>query len=240
MKGRMRKEKKETVVSALEKEKKPQPIKSEEPPVVVEKPNEEAIKNLPIIQDLNLKVTALAEALSGSFAEVNIKFESYDVQTKDTNKKITALGQAVSILNDEFSKFMETLQAKLASAPPIPGGDNTPPGTSIVSSKRVGLEKPLATEPEPPPSTGDKLLQWANLLAGLAGSGQPATSGGGTNATDLLKLVLQLQDNAEERALKRTESSIKNIAAIANLLMGKKIELPLETTKSETKEHYSP
>ena len=225
----------------MEKEKKPQPIKSEEPPVIVEKSNEEAIKNLPVIQDLNLKVTALAEAVSGSFAEVNKKFESYDVQAKDTNEKITALGQAVSILNDEFSKFMETLQAKLAGAPPIPGGDNTPPGTSIVSSKRVGLEKPPATEPEPPTSTGDKLLQWANLLAGLAGSGKTeGGGGGGVNATDLLKLVLQLQDNAEERALKRTESSIKNIAAIANLLIGKKVELPMETTKSETKEHYSP
>ena len=226
----------------MDKEKKkPQPIKSEEPPIIVEKSNEKAIKNLPVIQDLNLKVTALAEAVSGSFVEVNNKFESYDVQVKDTNEKITALGQAVSILNDEFSKFMETLQAKLAGAPVAPG-DNTPPGTNIISSKRVSLEKPLATEPtEPPPSTGDKLLQWANLLAGLAGSGKTeAVSGGGTNATDLLKLVLQLQDNAEERALKRTESSIKNIAAIANLLMGKKVELPIETTTPETTPYHKP
>ena len=229
----------------MDKEKKkPQPIKPEEPPVIVEKPNEEAIKNFPIIQDLNLKVTTLAEALSGSFAEVNKKFEGYDIQVKDTNEKITALGQAVSILNDEFSKFMETLQAKLAGASTAPGADNTPPGTSIVSSKRVGLEKPPITE-EPPPSTGDKLFQWANLLASLASPGQPvavASGGGMGTATDLLQLVLKLQDNAEERALKRTESSIKNIAAIANLLMGKKVELPMESTepiKPEIVKHAS-
>ena len=57
-------------------------------------------------------------------------------------------------------------------------------------------------------------------------------------ATSLLELVLKLQDNAEERALKRTESSIKNIAAIANLLMGKKVELPLETTTPETTSYH--
>ena len=222
----------------MDKEKKPQPVKLEEPPVTIEKLNEEATKGLPSIQNLNLKVTTLAEALSGSFTEVNKKFERYDNQTKDTNEKITALGQAISILNNEFSKLVETLQARLAGVPVAPG-DNTPLGTDISSSKRVDLEKPSGAE-LPPPSAGDKLLQWANLLAGLAGSGQPAAAaGGGANATDLLKLVLQLQDNAEERALKRTESSIKNIAAIANLLMGKKVEIPIETAKPETTPHLT-
>ena len=229
----------------MDKEKKkPQPIKPfKEPPVIVEKPNEEKIKNQPVIQELNLRVTALAEAVSGSFVEVNKKFQSYDIQAKDTNEKITALGQAVSILNDEFSQFMENLQAKLTGAPAIPGGDNTPPGTNIISSKRVPLERaaPAAIIPETPPSTGDKLLQWANLLAGLAGPGKSEGGGGGLGqASSLLELVLKLQDNAEERALKRTESSIKNIAAIANLLMGKKVEVPIETTKPETTPYHKP
>jgi hypothetical protein len=213
-----------------EKEKKNlQPPKLAEPPKVKETINEEAIKNFPIIQDLNIKITALAEALSGSLTEVNKKFESYDIQIKDTNEKITALGQAVSVLNEEFSNFMKDLQAKLAPPPAIAEGDNTPPGTSIVSSKRVEIEKPsVAESPPAPATTGDKLLQWANLLAGLASSGAPS-SGGGANATDLLKLVLQLQDNAEERALKRLDTSIKSITMIANLLTGKKIEVPEET-----------
>jgi len=219
----------------LEKEKeKPQLPKLAEAPELKETTNEEAIKNLPVIQDLNIKITALAEAFSGGFTEVNKKFEGYDVQVKDTNEKITALGQAISVLNDEFSNFMKTLQAKLAPASAISGGENTPPGIAAVSSKRVDVEKPPTIKP-PPTTTGDKLLQWANLLAGLAGSGQPsgASGGGGANPTDLLKLVLQLQDSAEERALKRQETSVKNIALIANLFMGKKLELPTEEKKIE-------
>ena len=225
----------------MDKEKKkPQPIKPEEPPVMVEKLNKEAIKDFPVIQDLNVKVTALAGALSGSLTEVNKRFENYDIQVKDTNEKITALGQAVSILNDEFSEFMKNLQARLAGAPVVPGADNTPPGTSIVSSKRVDLEKSPPTVETPAPSAGDKLLQWGNLLASLAGSGKTESGGGLGQASSLLELVLKLQDNAEERALKRTESSIKNIAAIANLLMGKRIELPIETTKPETTPYHKP
>lgn len=232
MKGRMRKEKK-AVASALEQDKKkPQPLNPIDPPAVIEKPDEETLKNAPVIQELNLKVIALGEALSGSFNQVTTKFQEYDTQIKNTDEKITALGQAISILNDEFSKFMETLQAKLATAPLEP---NALPGTSIVSSKRVPLEEvaPTIIAPETaPPSTGDKLLQWANLLAGLASSGKTEGGGGGLGqASSLLELVLKLQDNAEERALKRTESSIKNIAAIANLLMGKKVEIPIGTVE---------
>lgn len=225
----------------MEKEKKPQPIKAPiEPPVITEKLNEEAIKNLPVIQDLNLKFTALAEAVSGSLTEVNKKFEGYDVQAKDTNEKITALGKAVSILNDEFSNFMKTLQVKLASAPVAPGPDNTPPGTSVVSSERVSLEKAApATAETAPPSTGDKIYQWANLLATLAGSAQPS-GGGGASATDLLKLLLELQDKAEERALKRQETSVKSIAMIANLLTGKRMEILEEVTKPEITPIHKP
>ena len=223
----------------LDKKKKPQPIKTEEPPIIVkEKPSEELIKNLPVIQDLNIKVVALAEAFSGSLTEVNKKFEGYDVQARDTNEKITTLGQAVSILNNEFSKLVGTLQAKFATIPASPG-ENTPPGTSVVSSERVSLEKPPVAE-SPPPSTGDKLYQWANLLASLAGSGQPSGGGGsGVGATDLLKLVLELQDKAEERALKRQETSVKSIAMIANLLTGKRKEILEEITKPETTEHLT-
>lgn len=229
MRGKLRKKK--TVVSPLEKEKKnPQPLKPEESPVFVEKLDEETIKNLPVIQDLNLKFTTLTEAVSGSLTEVNKRFEGYDIQAKDTNEKITALGQAVSILNDEFSQFIKTLQAKLATISASP--DTVTPRTSIVSSEKVDLEKPPATE-QPPISAGDKILQWANLLAGLATSGQPSGGGGGgANATDLLKLVLELQDNAEDRALKRLDTSIKSITLIANLLTGKKLETT-EEVKSE-------
>ena len=217
----------------LVREKKPQPSKPKEPPVILKKPDEEEIKDL-LIQDLNLKVTTLAEALSGSLTEVNKKFESYDVQVKDTNEKITALGQAVSILNDEFSKFMETLQAKLAPTS-VPSG-NTPPGTTVISSERASPENPPVATEQPPASTGDKLFQWANLLSSLAGPSQPS-GGGGANANELLQLVLKLQDNAEERALKRLDTSIKSITTIASLFTGKKVEVPEEIKTEAITKH---
>lgn len=221
------------VASPLDKEKKLQLPKLADSPAVKKTINEEATQNSLVTQELNLKITALAEAFSGSFNEVATKFQDYDKQIKDSNEKITGLGQAIGILNDEFTKFVEIWQKKMATIP-TSLDSNTPPGTNLVTSKRVDLEKDPPAETTPP-STQDKLFQWANLLASLASPGQPAAAAGGGGmgtATDLLQLVLKLQDNAEERALKRTESSIKNIAAIANLLMGKKVELPMESTES--------
>jgi len=177
---------------------------------------EEEIMQLPLIQTLNAGVQ-----------EISGKLQGYEAEIKETNEKISALAEAMGILNDEFSKFMQTLQDKLSSTEIPPGNPllgNSPPGTKTVSTTRVN---PAAPEVPPEPSNQDKLLGWANVLSQFMGAGTsktPTEAGGGVNAGDMIKLVLELQNNAEERALKRQEVSIKNIVELGKLFTSKKIE----------------
>ena len=80
-----------------------------------------------------------------------------------TEQKISSLAQAVSLLNDEFSKFINALQGNALNMNP---NSNPNPNPSSVPNPD---SNPVADTP----SRGDKLMQWVSILARLAQISNP-------------------------------------------------------------------
>jgi hypothetical protein len=207
---------------------------------------QEEIKEVPKedtkIKELEDRINLLASATEKSLQSV---IQDYSTKIKEVNDNVGSLKQAIDLLNEEFTKFIETWYNKQtggnlpASNPanpevPLPQNPalNNPVETIPIASQRIDLSKPEVKEP----STQDKLLAWANILTQFLQASGGASSSGGDNITRMLELIMQIQDRAEQRALERQEVVIKNVATLANLFTKGKIavleEKPAEAVAS--------
>jgi len=175
-------------VQGLSKQKQPpEPSKQQKPekkpPKQAEQPTLLAGK---LQEEVNAKISALSERIL-----------TQDKQQEETNAKIAALASAVGSLNEEFTKFLDTLKAQATATsqatPPgvLPSGGNTKPDPVLL---------PETKQSPPESSKQDRLLAWANILAKLAESGK-ATEANPTDAmpNSLMQLVNSLKVMGELR-----------------------------------------
>lgn len=150
-----------------------------------------------------LSIGKIQEETDAKIAALAGKLLDYDKRQEETDAKIVALASAVGSLNENFTKFLDTLKeqapAGSQATPPletVPGAlppkGNTPPEPVLLP----GADQPAPAEP----SKQDKLLAWANILAKLAESGK-ATEANPTDAmpSSLMQLVNSLKVMGELR-----------------------------------------
>ena len=159
------------------------------------------------VEQPRLLADKLQEEVNAKLAALSEKILAQDKQQEETNAKIVALANAVGSLNEEFTRFIDTLKAQTASAQ----STQTPPQASAEDPPGGGNAKPLPgfnilAPKEPPqqatePSKQDRLLAWADILAKLAQAG----GGGGAQAdanampNSLMQLVNSLKVMGELR-----------------------------------------
>jgi len=135
------------------------------------------------------------------------------------------LAKAVGVLNNEFTGFLDAIKNPQGqTSSPTPSG-NTPPA-SIVDAGPTSVP-PTETTPAPAGDTKqDKMLQWAGILARLAEGGLGGKQDSTNPTAEMLKLILDLQDRSEERALNRQKASIDSLLAITKVLGAKGVNVP--------------
>lgn len=149
------------------------------------------------------------------------KIDSLEGELQERGEQIEVLAKSIGVLNEQFNKFLNEVNPSNTGQKSPQQIKKSPNSSSPNQGPQGGGPAPSQTRNRVPPGAGseggkqDKLLRWASVLAQLTGAG-----GGGkesSGASDMIRLVLQLQNEAEDRALDRQKTAIESFAKIADI-----------------------
>lgn len=151
----------------------------------------------------------------GKNEELEAKINDLTDKLNESDEKVRVLAKAVGVLNNEFTKLLDAMKgsqvAPQANPSPQAGQTDTSPSPSQGQGQAT-----MPAGAQAGAGKQDRLLQWAGLLAQLAGGGGGKEGG----ASDMLRLVLELQDHAEDRALNRQKTAVDSMVAMSKILKG--------------------
>jgi len=159
-----------------------------------------------------------------------------ELETKVENK-FNEISNAVNSLQNDFKAFLESLKSQIEQARQQtqfaqPNSNPSPnPQVEQIPSEAIPTEQ-IGQQVEQSGGLGSKFAQYLPYLIDLLrlGASQPQQQQGGQanymgDLRSMLELIVKIQNDAEERALKRSQITANNLIGLAKLLLGGKIKI---------------